>query len=559
MLIKTKLYGSGILLCALLVTVSIIATVSFSSLSNRFQQVVEASTSSAESATKTTQGSAQGSAQLGVINTEMLAIVDGINHANQRTKLLSKKVEEISATLTELTNTIEELSVDVGDEEALAILEEVGDEVGDISERLKREALIHIIDTSTSMEAFSQNISDEAVKVSSLDEFIKEQVQVSQFTSDKSTEIKTQAEQALGEINWQKTLIVSALVGLAVLSILSVVVNVRAAILPINKTVLLMQDIADGEGDLTQRLEVQGKDEMALIAGAFNRFVEKMQLLLVGVTQSTRELSDAAEHTYQAMTEGSSAIQRQQLEIEQIATAINEMNATSQEVARNAVSAATTTTEVNQHANLGKTVVNNARHSVSTLVDEVEDAVSVINSLSEKSANINSVVNVIRSISEQTNLLALNAAIEAARAGEQGRGFAVVADEVRALAGKAGSSTSDIQTMIEEIHRLTASAVAVMQTSQASSSSAVADADAASESLNAITGSILTIADMNTQIASAAEEQTAVADEINQRIIHVNELSQQTSSGVSNTVLTCEKLNKISDRLSQQLAQFKVS
>ena len=559
MLIKTKLYGSGILLCALLVTVSIIATFSFDSLSNRFQQVVEASTSSAESATKTTQGSAQGSALLGVVNTEMLAIVDGINRANQRTKLLSKKVEEISATLTELTNTIEELSVDVEDEDAISILEEVGDEVGDISERLKREALINIIDSSIRMEAFSQNISDEAVKVTNLDEFIKEQVQISQFTSDKSTEIKTQAEQALGEINLQKSIIVSALIGLAVLSILSVVVIVRAAILPINKTVLLIQDIADGEGDLTQRLKVEGKDEMALIAGAFNRFVEKMQLLVVGVTESTRELSDAAEHTYQAMTEGSSAIQRQQLEIEQIATAINEMNATSQDVARNAVAAATTTTDVNEHANLGKTVVNNARNSVSTLAADIEGAVGVINSLSEKSVNINSVVTVIRSISEQTNLLALNAAIEAARAGEQGRGFAVVADEVRALAAKAGSSTSDIQAMTEEIQALTSRAVAVMQTSQTSSSNTMADADAASESLNAITESILTIADMNTQIASAAEEQTEVTDEINQRIIQVNELSQQTSSGVSNTVLTCEELNKISDRLSQQLAQFKVS
>ena len=558
MLIKTKLYGSGLLLCVLLVIVSIVATFSFNGLSNRLEQVHDAAVNSAENAEKTAEGSVEGSKQLAIINTEMLEVVDGIRSANQRTKLISKKIEGISATLVELTETIEELSEDIEDEDALDILEEVNDEVSDIEERLRREALVNVIESAKSMEQFSQVIDKEATKVSDLNTFIGQQVGVSDSTRQSSQEIKTQAEQALGEINWQQAIIVTALVVLAVLSILSMIVIVRAAITPINRTMLLMQDIADGEGDLTQRLDVKGKDEMAMIAAAFNRFVEKIQALLVDVTQSTHHLSQASDETYRAMTSGNEAIQRQQAEIEQIATAINEMNATSQDVAQNAVAAASATSEASDYSNNGKSVVGQASESVSSLAGEVEHAVSVIHSLNEKSVNINEVVEVIKAVAEQTSLLALNAAIEAARAGEQGRGFAVVADEVRALASKAQSSTSEIRDIVEEIRELTDQAVKVMEASQSTSASTVDSAQSASNALDAITQSIKTIDDMNTQIASAAEEQTAVSEEINQRIIQVNDLTHQTSIGVSDTVQTCESLNRISDKLKQQLGQFKV-
>jgi len=251
-------------------------------------------------------------------------------------------------------------------------------------------------------------------------------------------------------------------------------------------------------------------------------------------------------------------MQKQQQEVEQIATAINEMNVTSQDVAQNAQGAEDAAVEVNGHTDAGKQVVSDAVVSVTKLVEEVENAVGVINALSDKSTSIYSVVNVIQSVSEQTNLLALNAAIEAARAGEQGRGFAVVADEVRALAAKAESSTNDIRTIIDEIQALTGKAVIAMQSSHSVSTETLEGAHSANEALDSITGSMHTVTEMNTQIAHAAKEQTGVTDELNQRIIQINELSNLTSVQVSNTLETCESLNQISEKLSQQLGQFKV-
>jgi len=558
MLIKTKLYAIGGFLCVILIAISVVAMYSFDGLSQRFEQVVLGSNSSASSAEKATQGSASGSEQLGAVNAEMLGIVDGIQQANQRTKLVSKKVDDIALTLTELIDTIDELSEDVVDEEAISILEEVSDEISDISERLQREALVNIVESAKTLDRFSGQISQQASNVSQLDEFLRQQVKVSQSTMESSAEIKTLATQASQDVEWQKTTIVSSLVALAVITMLSVFFMVKVIVYPINKTVKLMEDIGDGEGDLTQRLEVGSKDEMALIAGAFNRFVERIQGLILEVSASTSQLQQASNQTLQAMQEGDVAMQKQQQEVEQIATAINEMNVTSQDVAQNAQGAEDAAVEVNGHTDAGKQVVSDAVVSVTKLVEEVENAVGVINALSDKSTSIYSVVNVIQSVSEQTNLLALNAAIEAARAGEQGRGFAVVADEVRALAAKAESSTNDIRTIIDEIQALTGKAVIAMQSSHSVSTETLEGAHSANEALDSITGSMHTVTEMNTQIAHAAKEQTGVTDELNQRIIQINELSNLTSVQVSNTLETCESLNQISEKLSQQLGQFKV-
>ncbi len=558
MLIKTKLVSSGSLLGVVLVVISLFVSWVFSGLSHSFGEVVSASQSSFASAEQSAQGAQESSQKLIAINNQMLGVVDNMQRANQRTQLISKKVTEIAGSINELVATIEELSADVSDPEALEILQEVSDEVGDIGERLKREALVNILETSERMGEFSTLLTGESAKVAEVTSFVGEQVTISNSTRDSSSAIQTQAETALQQINQYQVAIVALLVLLAVVILAAVFLLVRAIVVPISNTVSLMQDIAEGEGDLTQRLSVSGKDEMTLIAAAFNTFVDKMQHVITDVLQSAREMHRASDATFEAMKKGEDAIENQKEEIEQIAAAINEMSATSQEVASNALAAATSTNEVNDHAAMGKEVVVSAKGSVTSLVEAVEGAVKVIETLNDRSENINAVVGVIKSIAEQTNLLALNAAIEAARAGEQGRGFAVVADEVRALAAKAAHSTNEIESLVEEVQALTRESVQVMQTSRSYSSNALSGSESTDSAFTSIIDSIRTIDTMNAQIASAAEEQTAVTEEINQRIVQINEHSQRTSVEVSKTVATCAELNRISDMLGRQLSQFKV-
>lgn len=558
MLIKTKLYSSSLLITGLLVVVGVITLVSFGSLSNHLQSVVTSANSSVKSAEKTASGSIEGGKQLEAINSEILLVVDGINRANQRTQLLSKKVEEINQTLQELNETIEELSEDVDDEYSLELFEEIGDEVSDISERLQREALISLKDSRKQMDVFSNQIVEQAEKVNTLNEYTKEQVAISNKAKESSQSIAVQANQALDEIVGSQTLIVSMLFLLAGASVISAILIIKAVIIPINRTVELMSEIGSGDGDLTARLEVRGQDEMAMISGSFNLFVEKIQKLLLDVRASTSELSSASNATYEAMIDGSKSMHRQQEEIQQIAAAITEMTASSQEVAQNTQAASSQARSANEYTHKGKAIVNKAHDSVASLVDEVESAVNVINMLSEKSVEVASVVNVIKDVAEQTNLLALNAAIEAARAGETGRGFAVVADEVRSLAGRANTSSEEIHTIIEEMQQLTERAVSVMRNSHEACKETVEGADEASSSLISITESIQVIDDMNTQIASAAEQQTAVSEEINQRIMSVNDLSGNTSQDVERTVRTCEALNQINNVLKKQISQFKI-
>jgi len=558
MLIRTKLIAIGIFLFITLIGVGVAAKLSFSTLSKDFELVVLGATDSAESAQLASEGASSGSQQLADINTDMLQIVDGIKTANQRNKLISKKVEDISATLGELIETIDELSEEVYDEEALAILEEVSDEVGDIDERLKREALLNIMASSEALDKFAERIGSEANQVDALNNYLKLQVDISESSSASSESIQALAHQSSQNIIWQEKLIVYSLVALAFSALIITFIIVKVIVLPINKTVKLMKNIGEGEGDLTQRLEVSGKDEMALIAMAFNQFVSRIQHLIEDISESTEQLRRLSGETLMAMQEGDQAMQSQQSEVEQIATAVSEMNAASQDVAENANLAEGASLEVNQHTQSGQKVVGEAVSSVTHLVDEVENAVQVIAQLSDKSTSVNSVVDVIQSVSEQTNLLALNAAIEAARAGEHGRGFAVVADEVRALAAKVESSTSDIRDIIDEMLSMTDKAVSVMESSRVVSNETLEGSNQASEALSAITNAMHTVIDMNAQITGSANEQKGVTEQLNQRISQVHELSNHTSVQLSRTLATCQSLDEISQNLSGKLQQFKV-
>ncbi len=344
---------------------------------------------------------------------------------------------------------------------------------------------------------------------------------------------------------------------LAVIGSTGYFVMSQIIISPLTRLALRLQDICQGEGDLTARLDFKGKSEFAWVASSFNTFVKKIANTINDITETSERLATAS-HELSKITEiTEQGVENQLAETTQVASAMEEMTATVQEVARNAINASDAASTADQEANSGKNIVASTTDGINQLANEVENAANVIHELENDSNSIGEVLSVIQGIAEQTNLLALNAAIEAARAGEQGRGFAVVADEVRTLASRTQNSTLEIQQTIERLQNRAKQAVSVMDNGTKQAVSSVEQASLAGESITTISERIDTISDMNNQIAGAAEEQTAVAEEINRNINNISAVSNETAMGAKNTSQACKDLLQLADALRATVGHFR--
>ncbi|MGF1690270.1 methyl-accepting chemotaxis protein [Photobacterium kagoshimensis] len=319
-----------------------------------------------------------------------------------------------------------------------------------------------------------------------------------------------------------------------------------------------LAEIASGEGDLTQRLEPRSEDEIGMLAHNFNRFVGNMHQMVMRLRDVSDSLGQQAQTTASQAEERSTRIQHQQDEINMVATAINEMAAATQEIAGNADNTAQTSGETVSVAEHGSEQVTQSQHSISSLAGEVETATGVIGELNTHAQSINTILSTIQGIAEQTNLLALNAAIEAARAGEQGRGFAVVADEVRVLSQRTHASTQEIQQMIETLQQTTGRAVGIMENSRHLAETSVDDANSASASLSQINTAVTNISDMATQIASAAEEQSSVTEEITRNTQGIRDVSDELALEADEAARQAAELSSLSHQLQQEINQFKL-
>lgn len=349
-----------------------------------------------------------------------------------------------------------------------------------------------------------------------------------------------------------------------VLMIIGVVIGLVVAIFmsrmithPINAAVHAMEDLAEGEGDLTRRLDDSGKSEIAVMAKGFNSFASKVQVLVSQVANSVENLSNVVSDVSNIVDQTQSGSQQQREKTEQVATAVTEMTASVQEVASNANLAADSAQQADENAKSGQKIVGNTVASINSLAGEIETGSNVINKLSQDAESIGSVLDVIKGIAEQTNLLALNAAIEAARAGEQGRGFAVVADEVRTLASRTQQSTTEIESMIDSLQVQARAAVQAITQGQEKAHVSVEQASTAGKALTDITDSVATITSMNIQIATASEQQSSVAEEINQNVVNISHIADQNADASNQLSASSQDLAQLAAELQDLVSHFK--
>ncbi len=355
----------------------------------------------------------------------------------------------------------------------------------------------------------------------------------------------------------KNTLIVTLLLGLAICLAIALFFPPMVT-KPINRANTTLSNLASGEGDLSLRLEVEGKDEIGALASSLNQFLDKLHNLISKLANTSSQVSESANELSNLNTLAQNKIVTQHSSIDMVATAMNEMSATVQDVAKSASVAASAAQKADKDAQQGKELVNTSAESIQELAKDVDRAADAINALAEDTEAVGTVLDVIRGIAEQTNLLALNAAIEAARAGEQGRGFAVVADEVRTLAGRTQESTTEIQAIIERLQGRAQNAVSVMDTGKTNAQTSVNQAELAGESLVAITDAVTSISDMNTQIASAAEEQSSVSDEINRNIVEISTAADETAQISSNALQNSQTMTEHVQSLDQIVGNFKL-
>lgn len=364
------------------------------------------------------------------------------------------------------------------------------------------------------------------------------------------------ADQTNKVFNAAVFMIVVALIIILILMIVIAVVLTRSIVSPLAEAVVVADRIADG--DLTQRIKINGSDEPAHLLIALKKMQISLHDTIERISESSNMLASASEELHAVTEDTNRGLNQQSAEIDQAATAVNEMTAAVEEVARNAVNTADDSKAADKSTYQGREKVSQALESINKLVGNISDTSSEVKILAQSAGEISQVLVVIRSIAEQTNLLALNAAIEAARAGEAGRGFAVVADEVRALAHRTQQSTAEIEQMIEGIQSGTGRAVDAMNESQDRANGTLVVAREANDALEVISEAVTSINQKNLVIASASEEQAQVAREVDRNLVNIRDLSMQTSAGANQTNAASQELSRLAVDLHSMVSKFRL-
>lgn len=376
-------------------------------------------------------------------------------------------------------------------------------------------------------------------------------IRADELGQQRAAEATTEGQQAL-------TLTLTITIAAVVVAVALFLISMKLITGSINLLCQRLDDIADGEGDLTQRVPVETEDDLGRLAHSFNRVLENLQSMIRSIQELSGQLADGARQLDQSAGENKEGVNQQTDAISMVATAINEMQSAIEEVAGNASRAAETTRQAQDNGQQGAKIIQDSSAQVNRLAAQIGQGVVAIRKLSDDSANISKVLDVIRGVAEQTNLLALNAAIEAARAGEHGRGFAVVADEVRTLAKRTQESTEDIHRMIDTLQSGVSTIVSVMETGSEEAAATEKLSAEAEQKLMEILGAMNEINDVNASVASATEEQTQVVEEINQSVNQINDLAGESADRSERIDQISESLASYAEQLNQQAGRFRV-
>ncbi|XAE38666.1 methyl-accepting chemotaxis protein [Pseudomonas alkylphenolica] len=420
-----------------------------------------------------------------------------------------------------------------------------------LSDYRQLESRMHQASQSNDLETLRTLINRDMLNSSEQINSVMDQL-VSINTEQTRTINQTAADQYSNAIS----LVISLLLAATVLTLICALLLTRSIVKPIDEALQAAERIA--EGDLTRTIETEGHDEAARLLRAMAKMQNKLRDTLQLIAGSATQLASAAEELNSVTDESARGLQQQNNEIEQAATAVTEMTSAVEEVARNAVSTSEASKEATRSAGDGRDLVLETVSAIERMSVDVQGTAELIGNLAEESRDIGKVLDVIRGLADQTNLLALNAAIEAARAGEAGRGFAVVADEVRALAHRTQQSTSEIERMIGSIQGGTEQAVNSMRNSTERAESTLNIARGAGLALDTITGAVAEINERNLVIASAAEEQAQVAREVDRNLVNINDLSVQSATGAHQTTAASAELSRLAVDLNGLVARFSV-
>ena len=556
--IRAKLLGGGIAICLLLSAVLVITVYSFDNLTGGFSEIISSSETGVLNSKKSTNEIVNTNKHLSEISSQMLNLVDNINNTNMNIKVLERKIKQISETLNELNEEVDEVSDEIPEGLGKDTLEDIIDTVGDIEENMRRETLVSVSDVVKTMGGFTTSINQQVERVNLLSADMLKLNQLSAGVLSVNTNIQTTSANFEEQISLSKNAIVVVLIVTIIASCIGALILVHTITLPLKYVSVALKDIAQGEGDLTQRLNLSRKDEIGLLADSFDLFIEKIHDIVIKTKEVAFNLQNAANNVEKLSERSSASIDLEKADLQELLASMAKMSGNFRGVANNIEEASKAALQVNVDADAGSDVVHQTIEVIGELNTDAERVNDAMLKLASDSREIGSVLEVIEGIAEQTNLLALNAAIEAARAGEQGRGFAVVADEVRALASRTQQSTLESKSKIEELQIATEKVVDAMTVSKNKTQQGVGQASQAGQSIDTIRHSIKIISDMNSQAASATELQSNVADEIDSNLSSINHSVDNTTAIADDFLQSANQLVVMSQSLQTLINQFKV-